>query len=243
MTIALLVELIDFKGWTAGALWEDTKFAARHFNDIDRLAVVGDARWEKGITVFIKPFTKAQVKYFDMKDLPKAGQRYSIGKKIDRLLIALNRSQEFPFITRPAAGSRPHQTGWRSKKGSARWRRKTWRSAWKRCGRSDCRGHCAPPGPVQPPPTRAGGGRQPIFGRGPDGPVHHPSDPHRPPAGAQKLTLAAAAPFQTSFPLPPARPSSQGVVLQAVVFGILRRLSAHSGGGCAFPASSRIRCP
>ena len=50
----------------------------------------------------------------------KAKQRYSIGKKIDRLLIALNRSQEFPFITRPAAGSRPRQTGWRSKKGSAR---------------------------------------------------------------------------------------------------------------------------
>jgi len=28
-----------FKGWTAGALWEDTKFAAKHFNDIDRIAV------------------------------------------------------------------------------------------------------------------------------------------------------------------------------------------------------------
>jgi hypothetical protein len=70
--IRLLVELIEFKGWTAGALWEDTKFATRHFNDIDRLAVVGDARWQKGITVFIKPFTGAEVRYFEMADIEKA---------------------------------------------------------------------------------------------------------------------------------------------------------------------------
>ena len=72
--IRLVVELHDFKGWTAGALWEDTKFAARHFNDIERLAVVGDAHWEKGVAVFIKPFTKAVVRYFDMKDVEKAHQ-------------------------------------------------------------------------------------------------------------------------------------------------------------------------
>lgn len=70
--IRLVVELLDFEGWTAAALWEDTKFAARHFDDIERLAVVGDARWEKGVTMFIKPFTKADVRYFDMKDVDKA---------------------------------------------------------------------------------------------------------------------------------------------------------------------------
>jgi hypothetical protein len=42
--IRLMVELHDFKGWTTGALWEDTKFAAKHFNDIERLAVVGDTK-------------------------------------------------------------------------------------------------------------------------------------------------------------------------------------------------------
>lgn len=72
--IRLLVELHDFDGWTAGALWEDSKFATRHFNDIERLAVVGDKRWEKGVTVFIKPFTSAEVRYFDMKTIDKARQ-------------------------------------------------------------------------------------------------------------------------------------------------------------------------
>ena len=70
--IRLLVELQDFKGWTAGALWEDTKFAARHFNDIERLAIVGDAQWERNMTAFIKPFTTATVRYFDMQHADQA---------------------------------------------------------------------------------------------------------------------------------------------------------------------------
>jgi hypothetical protein len=70
--IRLMVELHDFQGWTMGAFWEDTKFAARHFSDIERLAVVGEARWEKGLSTFIKPFTAADVKYFDMHDIDQA---------------------------------------------------------------------------------------------------------------------------------------------------------------------------
>ena len=72
--VRLLIELHDFKGWTAGALWEDTKFAAKHFNDIDRMAVVGDARWQKGVTTFFKPFTHADVRYFDLAAIEDARQ-------------------------------------------------------------------------------------------------------------------------------------------------------------------------
>ncbi len=63
--IRILVEFQEFKGWTLGALWEDTKFGTKHFNDIDRLAVVGDRQWEKFLAAFIKPFTTAKVRYFD----------------------------------------------------------------------------------------------------------------------------------------------------------------------------------
>jgi hypothetical protein len=70
--VRILVELREFQGWTVGALWEDTKFGAKHFNDIDRLAVVGDRRWEKGLAAFIKPFTTAEVRYFDKTELEKA---------------------------------------------------------------------------------------------------------------------------------------------------------------------------
>ena len=63
--IRIFMEMHDFHGWTAGALWEDTKFAAHHFRDIERLAIIGETKWEKGMATFCKPFTMATVRYFD----------------------------------------------------------------------------------------------------------------------------------------------------------------------------------
>lgn len=77
--IDILVELVDFHGWTAGAVWEDTKLAARHFSDIRRLAIVGDKKWEKGMAVFCKPFTAATIRYFDRGDRDEAEQWLGAG--------------------------------------------------------------------------------------------------------------------------------------------------------------------
>jgi len=63
--VRLLVIMEDFHGWTAGALWDDIKFDAKHFRDIGRLAFVGDRRWEQGMATFCKPFTSAKIRYFD----------------------------------------------------------------------------------------------------------------------------------------------------------------------------------
>jgi hypothetical protein len=76
--VSILVELVDFHGWTAGAMWEDTKFASKHFADIERLAIVGDSRWEKGLAVFCRPFTAADVRYFDESDRAEA-ERWILG--------------------------------------------------------------------------------------------------------------------------------------------------------------------
>ncbi len=70
--VRLLVEMEDFHGWGAGALWEDTKFAVRHFRDIDRLAMVGEKKWQKGMAVFCKPFTTAEIRYFEKGELNSA---------------------------------------------------------------------------------------------------------------------------------------------------------------------------
>jgi len=70
--VNMLLELIDFHGWTAGAAWEDTKFGIRHFNDIERLAIVGDKAWEKGMAYFCKVFMTAKVQYFDVSERDKA---------------------------------------------------------------------------------------------------------------------------------------------------------------------------
>jgi len=63
--IRMLVAMRDFHGWTAGGLWEDTKCAAHHFGDIERLALVGETKWQQGMALFCKPFTQAAVRYFD----------------------------------------------------------------------------------------------------------------------------------------------------------------------------------
>ncbi len=47
--VNMLLELIDFHGWTASTAWKDTKFGVRHLCDIERLAIVGDKTWEKGM--------------------------------------------------------------------------------------------------------------------------------------------------------------------------------------------------
>ncbi len=70
--IDILFEMSDFHGWEAEAMWEDTKFGFRHFSDIERLAVVGEKKWQKWITKLCRPFTKAEVKYFDISEAAKA---------------------------------------------------------------------------------------------------------------------------------------------------------------------------
>lgn len=70
--IRVLLQTEAFQGWDAGALWEDIKFSARHFNDIQRVAIVGEKKWEQGMATFCKPFTTAKVKYFDHAELDAA---------------------------------------------------------------------------------------------------------------------------------------------------------------------------
>ena len=51
---------------------EDIKFDVKHFADIERPALVGDKKWQHGMAMFCKPFTKAKVRYFDHADAAKA---------------------------------------------------------------------------------------------------------------------------------------------------------------------------
>ena len=70
--IRILFVMHDFHGWTAGALWEDLKFDFKHWKDIERLAIVGESKWEAGMAVFCKPFTSAKIQYFDHARLDEA---------------------------------------------------------------------------------------------------------------------------------------------------------------------------
>jgi hypothetical protein len=62
--IRILLEMLDFHGWDASALWEDIKFDWKHYSDIERIAMLGNSKWEQGMAVFCRPFTAAKVRYF-----------------------------------------------------------------------------------------------------------------------------------------------------------------------------------
>jgi stage II sporulation SpoAA-like protein len=63
--LRVLFDMTGFHGWEAGALWEDIKFDVKHFDDIERLALVGDKKWEQGMAAFCKPFTTAKIRFFE----------------------------------------------------------------------------------------------------------------------------------------------------------------------------------
>jgi hypothetical protein len=64
--------MTDFHGWEAAALWDDIKFDVQHFADIERLAMVGDRQWERGMAAFCRPFTTAAIRYFDAAHVDEA---------------------------------------------------------------------------------------------------------------------------------------------------------------------------
>ena len=70
--IRLLTEMTDFHGWEPAALWDELKLDVKHFADFERVAMVGDARWEKFMSLFCRPFTTAEVRYFDRSEIATA---------------------------------------------------------------------------------------------------------------------------------------------------------------------------
>ena len=70
--LRVLLVMIDFHGWEAGGLWEDIKFDLHHFSHLERLAMVGDRRWERAMSILCKPFTTAKIRYFDRQQIDHA---------------------------------------------------------------------------------------------------------------------------------------------------------------------------
>ncbi len=68
----ILAQFHDFQGWDAHALWDDIKFSTTHCTKIERIAIVGDQKWEAWMAKVCKPFTMAKIKYFDAADIDAA---------------------------------------------------------------------------------------------------------------------------------------------------------------------------
>jgi len=71
-SVRMIAQLSEFEGWTAGAAWEDARLSLRHYSDFERLAIVGDARWQEWMTAIARPFSLAEVRFFEPVDMEQA---------------------------------------------------------------------------------------------------------------------------------------------------------------------------
>jgi hypothetical protein len=56
----------DFQGWERGQDWGDIGFMVEHDDDIERIAVVGEARWREEILMFLGAgIRSAPVRFFE----------------------------------------------------------------------------------------------------------------------------------------------------------------------------------
>lgn len=72
--LSLLFDMANFHGWEVAAAWEDLKLDLHHYADIEKIAMVGENKWQHGMAIFLKPFTKAAVRYFDHSAAAEAHQ-------------------------------------------------------------------------------------------------------------------------------------------------------------------------
>lgn len=70
--VLILVE-DDFRGWVGDEVWSDMTFFVEHGDRIEKIAIVGDPRWETGMLMFTGAgFRRAPVKFFTREQQDEA---------------------------------------------------------------------------------------------------------------------------------------------------------------------------
>jgi hypothetical protein len=67
-SINLLLDLTQFKWEKIDAWKSDIDFGKTYKNKIDKMALVGDAKWGRHLTKLVQPFYAQQSKYFENDD-------------------------------------------------------------------------------------------------------------------------------------------------------------------------------
>ncbi len=62
----------SFIGMELAAMWDDTKFGVKHWNDISHFAIVTDEGWIKSIAALFSPFYPGIVRCYGLDELAQA---------------------------------------------------------------------------------------------------------------------------------------------------------------------------
>lgn len=71
-SMRLLFVMTDFHGWEPGAAWDDFRFDREHGAQVERVAMVGEKKWQEWISKLGALFAATEVKYFEYAQLKEA---------------------------------------------------------------------------------------------------------------------------------------------------------------------------
>ncbi|MCF6185975.1 MAG: universal stress protein [Desulfobulbaceae bacterium] len=90
--ISAYVDMQDFKRWEAKAAWDDLKFGIAHDIDFDRIAVVGNSKWQQWMVKVSNIFFTADMRYFPVEEKQEAMDWLQEGREDEAA-----REEEKPF--------------------------------------------------------------------------------------------------------------------------------------------------
>lgn len=70
--ISILLELENFHGWELQAAMDDYRFGMDHQDSFERIAIIGDKRWEEWLALLARPFVKADIRFFVPEQIGEA---------------------------------------------------------------------------------------------------------------------------------------------------------------------------
>ena len=70
--VCLLLDLQEFTGEEVKAWLPDLKFGHSFHDNIDKMAIVGDKRWQEWLTALVDPFYAKEAKFFRPEETDKA---------------------------------------------------------------------------------------------------------------------------------------------------------------------------
>jgi len=68
LEVDLLVDMRDFTGWKLLAGWDDMKFGLKHRNAFDKMAIVGNKKWEELSIDMMSHLMKGKSKFFKERE-------------------------------------------------------------------------------------------------------------------------------------------------------------------------------
>lgn len=73
-SIRLLFLLEGFRGWELQAAWDELTFGLEINQRVERVAVIGEQKWERWMVLLSRPFTHGEVQYYNLSQTEQAWQ-------------------------------------------------------------------------------------------------------------------------------------------------------------------------